>query len=408
MINVNVVSNPSCRDANDKSPLFINVTTYVAANKPKIDKILSIKEILTMIKTGDKNRGLITKARKLEKKSEQYRVIKTENLPTFRFNFLFDGHANNNNITESTGLLYLDVDNVDTIPESEYIFASWKSLSGTGFGILVKVQNLNLLNFKQTYLEVARILGISVDNYAGKATQQTILSYDPDLYFNECSKVFYCSENKVSNLLIKEKECIDRCVAFSNSSDIRYNNIDSYFVDDTPYLVFKEKVFICNPYIPKKITQGARNATLYQILSQFALLNLKKGAGFLRSLGQLTNKNMFPKLSNEEINSTVNSVLSGRSTNTLKMYYNEERRILFNPAIKFTRKEKMEIVNRELGEIKRSETRQKIYNALEEWNFIIDREITQRSLTKKTGLSLSTIKRYWNEFRTYIEFLERE
>ncbi|MHA3786851.1 BT4734/BF3469 family protein [Flavobacterium hauense] len=408
MKHIKVVSNPSCRDANDKSPLFTSVTTYMAANKPKIDNILSIKEVLTLIKGGDKNRGLITKARTMDKKSEQYRIIKTENLPTIRFNFMFAGYANNTNITEPTGLLYLDVDDVDTIPDSEYIFAKWKSLSGTGYGILVKVKNLNLLNFKQTYLQVADEIGISVDIHAAKATQQTILSYDPDMYFNECSKEFNCLEAKVSNHLKKEKECIDTCDTFSNSSDIRYNNIDSYFIDDTPYIVFKEKEFICNPYIPQKIFQGARNATLYQILSQFALLNLNKGSGFLRSLGQLINRNMFPKLSNEEINNTVNSVINGRRSNTLKMHYNEERRILFNPSMKLTRKEKMDIVNRELGQIQRSKTRQKIYKALEAWNFIIDGEITQKSIAEKTGMSLSTIKRYWSEFRSYIDFLERE
>ncbi|MDV6169498.1 BT4734/BF3469 family protein [Flavobacterium sp. DG1-102-2] len=408
MKHINVVSNPSCRDANNKSPLSVEVTTYVAANKPKIDKVISIKEVLTSIKHGDKSRVWILKAREFGKKSEQYQKIKTEILPTFRFNFIFENYANNSNITEPTGFLYLDVDDVDAIPDSEYIFAKWKSLSGTGYAILVKVKNLNLLNFKETYLQVAQEIGIRVDVHAAKATQQTILSYDPDLYFNECSKEFNCLETKVSNHLKKEKECIDTCDTFSNGSDIRYNNIDSYFIDDTPYIVFKEKEFICNPYIPQKIFQGARNATLYQILSQFALLNLNKGSGFLRSLGQLINRNMYPKLSNEEINKTVDSVINGRRSNTLKMHYNEERRILFNPAMKFTRKEKMDIVNRELGQIQRSKTRQKIYKALEAWNFIIDGEITQKSITEKTGMSLSTIKRYWNEFRSYIDFLERE
>jgi hypothetical protein len=388
--------------------LDILIGKYPSLKNPKVCDVISLHSILNVIKHGDSYRPHILKARTLGKGSMGYIKIKEEYLPTFRFNFHFRDYAKNGNIVSPTGLLYLDIDDVDAIPDSEYIFASWKSLSGTGYGILVKVKNLNLLNFKQTYLQVAQKIGISVDIHAAKATQQTVLSYDPDLYFNECSKEFNCLENKVSNHLKKEKECIDTCDTFSNSSAIRYNNIDSYFIDDRPYIVFKEKEFICNPYIPKKITQGARNATLYQILSQFALLNLKKGAGFLRSLGHLINKNMFPKLSSDEINSTVNSVITGRNSNTLKMYYNEERRILFNPAIKFSRTEKMEIVNRELGEIQRSKTRQKIYVALETWNFIIDGEITQKNITEKTGLSLSTTKRYWNEFRSYIDFLEKE
>lgn len=43
-------------------------------------------------------------------------------------------------------------DNTGAVPDSPYILAKWKSLSNTGFGILVKVNGLNLGNYSDTII----------------------------------------------------------------------------------------------------------------------------------------------------------------------------------------------------------------------------------------------------------------
>lgn len=134
--------------------------------------------------------SLIQSARTFGKDSPKYDAIKTTLLPTFRFNFLFEGKAANENITVPTGLIYLDADNTDTIPNSPYILAKWKSLSDTGFGILVKVNGLNLGNYSDTYNHLSELIGVTSDTDVRKATQQNIQSYDPNLYYNPDAFVY--------------------------------------------------------------------------------------------------------------------------------------------------------------------------------------------------------------------------
>src|SRR5690606_35572181 len=199
-----------------------------------------------------------------------------------RFNFLFDESAANNNITEPTGLIYLDCDHTDTVPDSSYIHAKWKSLSNTGFGILVKVNGLTLENYTDTYNNLSKLIEIVSDSGARKATQQTVLSYDPNLYYNPDSLLFDCTESiKVSS---PNKEKREQCIGTNetflnkipNEDTIRSNNIDEYFTgeySELDYRVFHEKVMICSPFIPHSIEEGYRNKTLFYLLSQYALLN---------------------------------------------------------------------------------------------------------------------------------------
>lgn len=387
------------------------VTQYENAKKPFIQKRTSIKEILNTIKNGDKNLALIEEARRIGKGNSEYDIIKTEKLPTFRFNFNFNVSASNKNITTPTGLIYIDADNIDWIPFNKYIFARWKSLSNEGYGMLVKIEGLTVENFKDVYNELSDIINIKSDAGARKPTQQTVLSYDNDLYYNPNSETFSYKEKKeVSSSPIKEKkeEGIRRRDTYSSKNQkktIRFNNIDDYFSDDTPYIVFKEKVKICNPFIPRIINEGSRNSILFFLLSQYALLNPNQGKNFLSAIGSTILSKMSPKLSKQELNATVSKIIAGRENNSLTLYFNEERRILFNPSVKLSFNEKMQITNRILGDSKKENTRASIYLALESWNFEIDGKITQSKVANKCKLSLATIKRYWNEFKEFMKDL---
>lgn len=387
------------------------VTKYKGMVYPKTGEIIPLSEVLESIKEGDRNLSLIKTAREYGKGNIKYNYIKSNKLPTIRFNFLFNGTASNKNIHTSTGLIYLDVDSTDTIPDNNYVFAKWKSLSDTGYGILVKIKNLTQINYKNVYNKLSEIIGIKSDAGARKATQQTVLSYDSNLYYNPNSITYiYKEEEKVSSSIIKEeKEGIGSYDTFNQtnvSNTIRFNNINDYFKDDTPYIVFKEKVKICAPYTPNKIPEGKRNSSLFFLLSQYALLNPHQGYKFLYTIGQTIINKMHPKLSKQELIMTISKVISGRENKSLQLYLNQERRILFNPNIKFTQKETMQIVNRELGSLKKEKTRTLIYFALESWNFQSDGKLTQINIAKKANISIATMKRYSKEYRDYISFLK--
>jgi len=391
------------------------ITQYENIKNYKINSTYQIDEVLSIIKNGDDNLPLIQLAREYGKGSPQYNLIKENNLPTYRYNFLFRESASNKNISVPTGLIYIDVDSDSVVPENEYVYASWKSLSNTGYGLLAKVDNLTQTNFKYVYEEISELIGIDSDKQASKPTQQTVLSYDSDLYFNTDSTTYhYINKEKVSspNNFKKGKGSISTYDTFQENSSgytkIRYNNIDDYFIgSDEVYIVFKDKkVMICNPFVPRKIEKGKRNHYLFIFLSQIVALNLTVPRNYLKLLVECINVNaMKPKLSDGEMNKVMNSVYNKRDNGTLEIYFNQERRILFNPVIKMTQKDKMVIVNRELGQMKSEATKAIIYEVIEDWDFIQSGKITQNKVAELSTYSIATIKRYWHHFKAYIKGL---
>lgn len=396
---------------------MFQITRYDSIIEPKIKEIISIDEYLNIIKKGDDNLGLIESARLYGKPHPKYDVIKTKLLPTYRFNFMFKDSASNENIIKPTGLIYLDVDDNKEINNNEYVYAYWKSLSNMGYGILVKVDNLTLNNFNDVYNQLSELIGIESDIYARKATQQTVQSYDKNLYHNPKSKVFkYIENKKVSHLntLKKRKKCLDRDDTLLDkpiSKDIRYNNMGDYFIDsDEPYIVFKDKkVLICAPYIPIRVEKGKRNSTLFIYFSQLAVLNNNISKNYLKVLSEGININvMRPRLPQKEINSIINSVLKKKEERTLKMFLNQERRIIFNPAYEMKFKQIMEIVNKELGQMTREKTKAIIYAIVEDWNFKSNGKITQKKVANISEKSIATVKRYWHYFKAYTRDLNRD
>ncbi|WP_431107191.1 hypothetical protein [Winogradskyella poriferorum] len=390
------------------------VTKYAYAESSTVKDTLDIEEVFTVIKNGDSALTHIKHARSFEKGSDDYNAVKTRLIPTFRFNFLFNGKATNKNIISPTGLIYIDVDRTEDIPYSDYVYAKWKSLSLTGYCILVKVSNLSLDNFNVSYNSVTRLLNIVSDDGARKATQQTIQSYDPDIYINRNSTIFNCLEiKKVSNPIKRKKEKgglirNETFLPVESHAKVRFNNIDDYFNDnDLPFIVFREeKERLCIPFIPRRVEEGNRNNYLFIYLSQIVALNPFINKTYIKALADSVNSNvMKPKLSDKELHKILNSIFQMKESNELEILYNKERRIIFNPICKMSFKEKMKIVNGELGTLKSKRTTEKINECIEEWDFETLGKITQVKAAHVIGVSVSTVKRYWVNFKTHVREL---
>lgn len=395
----------------------MKITTYKNIETPKVKSLIDLSEFINTVKNGDEHRLFIESARQHGKGHPKYDEIKSEKLPTYRFNFLIDGYAKNKNITVPTGIIYLDVDNTSTpIEHNEFIFAKWKSLSGNGFGLLFKVSNLTIDNFGDVYDELAELIGVTPDPMARKPIQQTVLSYDSEMYYNPNSKTY--THTEIKKVLFhptkeKEREHIDRNKTFLNNNNnkppIRFDNIDEYFEDDTPYILFEDdKEPICDPYIPKEVKKGKRMTTLNIYLTNVALLNPMQGENFLLSCATSANWSFKPPLPSHTLKKTVNYIIRKRSEGQLTPYFNNERRIIFNPILKMNRKQKMEITNKEMGKLKREKTKGKIYDLLESWDFEIEGKITQKKVSILTGLHLSSIKRYWELFKDFASRLNTD
>ncbi|MCG7500599.1 hypothetical protein MHM83_01820 [Tenacibaculum sp. Mcav3-52] len=399
---------------------MFNVQVFQNCKTPKVLNEYDVNQILDIIKKGNDKLPLIKVARAYGKSSTNYNKIKTELLPTFRFNFNFKDSAANKNITSSTNLIYIDVDDLSDIPNNDLIYAKWKSLSTSGYGILVKTSNVTCDNFNTTYKEIGECLGVDVDNNAAKATQQTVLSYDPNLYFNPNSITYTASSisnstniKKVpsTHIIKKEKGCIRGDGTFSESTNtkLRFNNISDYFNDiDDDYLVFEDKINICEPYLPIIVHEGKRNNTMFYHLSQHKMLNPHLEFNSLKGLSYSINNRMVPKLSDNEVDLIINSVLRGYENDSLYMILNKERKFLFNPESNLTFNDKMNIVNKKNAQLKVDKTKQKIYDVIESWDFKTNGKITQKKVAELSELSIRTVKRYWSDFKEYAIELNSE
>lgn len=372
-------------------------------------KNVTIDEILSTIKNGDENLKTILDLRLLGKSSSLYGELKISKLPTFRFNFKFKDKAINDNIIEPTGLIYLDIDD-DTLLDTTnpYILASWKSLSETGLGILVKVNGLTKDNFKDNYIAIGNLLGLKLDMNACKPTQQNVLSYDKNLYENKNSIPFQAINKKVSSSIIKEKrkECIEVNDTFLKSNTIRFNNISDYFTEnEDEYRIFEKKEKLCIPFIPKIIEEGSRNSIVFFLLSQYALLNTDVNGSFLKAWADIINKYCTKKLSDKELTTVINSVLKKRDEGTLELHYNKERRIIFNPKSDLTAKEKQKTTAVLMGKFKTDKTQQAINDCIDIWIYKNDGSITQKKISDKISKSIATIKRNWSPFKKHVNEL---
>jgi hypothetical protein len=397
---------------------MIKIATYQNSKSYNPIGEMPISEIFKKIKDGGYETPVINTLRLYEKGSEIYDSLKNNALPTYRFNFSTNGPASNANLGAPTGLIYLDVDNIESISNNSFVYASWKSPSKTGYAVLVKVEGLTLLNFKDAYDYAGTVLGVTPDPCARKAIQQTCLSYDPNLYYNEDSQIIELSKEVlpvekgvIPSILREERKDIGRNDTFFKSG-IRFNNLDDYFLGEfkiDKYRVFKDKVSVCNPIMPKDTPIGKRHTLFYTYMTQVAVLNsLNLPLKYLQSLATSVNSGLDYPMSLSEVKSIVSSVFAQMKNGKLTIFYNEDRRILFNPLFKLTRKEKMEIVNKEMGLFRSKNTERQIYTVIESWDFDEYPKITIKTVSKISSKSESTVKRHWKTFKEFVAELNLE
>ena len=403
-----------------KSEFMVN--TFQGCKKPTVQDLISVEEILEIIKNGNEYLPTIKKAREFGKGHANYKFIKDNNLPSTRFNFQYKDYANDDNTVAPTGLIYLDADDTDTIPESEYVFAKWRSLSNTGYAVLVKVANLTITNFQEIYNQLSEVVGIKSDPGARKPIQQNVLSYDSNLYHNPGSLIYsYIEKEEIkkvsfSNIKKEERGILSNDTIFKNEDEgkYRYDTIGDYFKGefaDVPFRFFdEEKTKICQPFTPFKtmIKEGQRNLTMLSYLSMYASLNPNCDKEFLLEMSNYMNNKMHPKLPKSEILTIISNILKRKKSGSLEMYFNIERRILFNPNMKFTPKEKCQIRGREMGNFRSNKTRQLIYDTIESWDFELNGKITQKKVAEKVVRGEGTIKKYWSEFKDYVRDLNTD
>ncbi|WP_234109942.1 BT4734/BF3469 family protein [Chryseobacterium sp. R2A-55] len=307
------------------------------------------EEVINFIRGDRPDLAKIKQLRTLEKGTEDSNRIKTS-LPAILWNFDSSGCRRKECLTESTGLIYFDVDRkngteVNYEFNKDYFYAYWKSVTGTGYGSLVRVSGVTTENFDEAYKIIADTLHIPYDESADRKTQLNILSYDPDIFFNPNSEVidFSYLQNEINPEAEIEKNTqpIEENVFFMNServttfSKLRYDNFDEkseninlQFDENGLCDLGENRIHYTQVYVPKVINQGNRHATLQRIAIQLITLNPHVNLNQLSSLIWTINKEKcYPSKLLSETDNLCKSCLNGRDN--YKLFPNKTRRFFF-------------------------------------------------------------------------------
>lgn len=392
------------------------VNLYDNIKSPQVNSTISVNEWFAMIRTSE-HTNLITAAREYPKGSPQYDGIKSI-IPCVTYNFRFKNNKSNDNIESGSGLLYIDIDDPLFDPSQldlSKVYAYYRSFGGVGYCIVVKVYDLTLNNYKSTYQSVLDQLGIACyhDKGAVKPTQFSVLSFDPDIYINELSFVFTAVEKDPNPFVIgEEKGTYTQGLGTSNNQNshqgIRFHDLDRLNIKDE-YQVFPEGIPITKCFIPKNVVMQRRNDHLIAYCNNLVYLNplLSYEATFTIMANVNTYMCQTPVDSNQ-LRSLVKSVFDYKEKGTLCAKVSPKlRKIVFSKECNMTATEKLLIAGKEINKLRSHQSKQKIYDAIEDWDHGLGK-ITQMSVVKATGLNKKTVQKYWSEFKGYVGDLNRE
>lgn len=366
----------------------------------------SLEEFVQSMKNPDPfKKSQVDLARKIYKESVMkkddplYKSIKGA-LPCITFLNTFKDVVKNENIVESTGFIYFDIDDVVSIDLREFPFvvAYWKSLSNNGYGILIKCSNLSE-DLLSNVNEMSEVLGIPLDKQASSKDRLNVMGYDLDIQYNpnyinydfnsikkvQLGNIYNTSFNRLSTECTVHEENYNK-LRFSNLSDI----IREYDFKGQPYVVFEEKLQYAEVFIPKNIFEGNRNKSMFIICSQIRGLNTWISQEYLLKVCDTINKDKFkPQLNFRELSEIVRKVYENK---TPVVMLNKDRRIIFNPEVNLTKQERKVISGREVAKMKSNASLTKIIGFIDKWNTEEEGKLNYSKLAVKSGFSISTIK----------------
>ncbi len=381
---------------------------------------LSLEEYINTMKNPDfVRKSQVDLARKTYKNSELkkddplYKSIKNS-LPCITFLNTFTNYVINENIVESTGFMYLDIDDIQHIDISEYPFvvSYWKSLSNNGYGILIKCENTN--DLQKNLKELSTLFNIELDKNAVSKDRLNVLGYDTNIYFNpnytsyvfnnnEVVSLTYINNNSSNRLQLNDTEKGVENVRFSNLKDLikGYEFNGEAFID-----LGDEKLEYAEVFVPKNIFDGNRNKSMFVLCSQIRGLNTWISESMLFRICSTINKDKFkPELSINELSEIVRKVYAKENPMVI---LNKTKRILFNPDYDLSKFDKQSMAIKQIREVEGKKNTVKIIKCVENWDFDLMGKISQSKIAKVTGFGIATVKRRSTEIKKVFDILNKE
>ena len=176
------------------------------------------------------NNELVEKIRNTSDKKDRQELKK--GLLNFAINCRFKDSRSANNVSEKTGLVYIDIDfqdNIEIIDKIPNILKSIqnvafykKSCSGNGYQAIIPYSKS--LDFTKVWYSIEsdfKDLGIVIDSATKDISRVTFYSYDPD-YYNPNAELY-------TKTLDKSKDEKNKMKNISNHKQIKYNKATTNF-----------------------------------------------------------------------------------------------------------------------------------------------------------------------------------
>ena len=249
----------------------ISYFNNIKANRP--DGQTSILEFLNNVKQGTWEN--LIKPINLETNKEERQKLKSKTLPYVTISAKFENIRSKGHAYQHSGYICLDVDDSidltddwEKIISDKFTFAAFKSASGKGIAVIVKIKTgLSPEKHTETFISLENYYlknyGIILDTSCKDYTRARFVSHDPNTFINEKSER-YTSSMRKKNKVVKLP------VIITGSNDIEYliEQINASRVDitTTDYKPWLEIGFA----IASEYGEGGRN--YYHQISQYSPL----------------------------------------------------------------------------------------------------------------------------------------
>lgn len=370
----------------------------------------NLESLVNYIKSPDRPEVKnILKAREIGKGTEEYRKIKTSAIPCAPINFNHNEYVKSSTITNPTGYIYLDIDDEDSLGDIDlnYVAAYWKSLSNTGYSVIVKADGLSHENLKDAYNQIGDLLDIRYDSAAISKDRLTVLSYDPEAYFNTDYNEIQLEGKKETHYSIIENT-LSLCYDY-NGSIIRYNNLEEIIIRSNIQPSYDEngiydfgsnsKIQFSKVIIPfQNIKEGRRNTIMTSIIHQLVALNPNCPREKLFQLSHyINNDRMSPPLPKKVISEAFGTKYAAKET--LKPILNASKRFLYDEQLNLTAYQKRCLTAKKIGADRVEKSKKKIRGVLSNWDYEKMGKITNKKVASVTGMNIKTVNKYCSKLR---------
>ncbi|MCT4138589.1 hypothetical protein HZP64_15110 [Elizabethkingia anophelis] len=390
------------------------------------DSFQNIGDLVEFIKSPPPEHiELVNHARTLDRDSEEYKNIKINRMPAVSVGFNFtNGYVKGDNVSSPTGYLYIDVDGYteeDFDIDNTYVCAYWRSLSNTGVSIVVKVEGLTQENLKVATSKIAELLDIPYDDRAVSIDRLTVLTYDPNAYYNDNTEVIPIAEILPDNTeaIVNSTKSThfntinkDNLLGYEcNGYKLRFNNLNELLqplnieFDENGFhdLGKDNKLKYAQVFIPfKAINTGQRESILKSIACQLVALNKNAPKALtLKYLQTVNAKVMRPQLSSTEVNTTLNKVYKKRMDK--QPILNASRRFIYDETRELTVTQKRSLNCIKMNKDRADKTKQELLEVMKNWDMIKYGKMTIDKIKKVTGKNKKTVQKYYSHLKRHLK-----